>query len=307
MMNKAHKSEHQYEGQKNIKTAFLLNASFALLEVVAGLLTNSLAIFSDALHDFGDALSLGVAWFFEKHATKGPDHRYTYGYARFSLLGAFITATVLIIGSIFIVIQAVPRILKPETVVPEGMLAVAVLGIIFNGIAVLRMRKGQSINEKMVSWHLLEDMFGAVALLVVSGILLIWEVPIIDPLLSLAITIFILFNVAKNIKEIISIFLQAVPDTYSVDMIEKQLIDKADIEAVYHTHIWSLDGRRHMMSTHIVMPDNVPKDKIIEAKQRINIIAQEVGIEHVTVQVDFQSEIKVNDRHRNEEGEEETR
>lgn len=204
-----HDHEHGREG--NIKIAFFLNLFFTILEIIGGLWTNSMAILSDALHDLGDSISLGMAWYFEKYSQKGPDEFFSFGYARFSLLGALINSMVLIIGSILVLSRSIPRIFQPESVNAEGMLVFAILGIAINGLAAIRLRKGTSLNEKVVSWHLLEDVLGWIAVLAVSIALLFIDLPILDPILSILITLFVLFNVIKNIKAVMHVFLQGVP------------------------------------------------------------------------------------------------
>ncbi len=283
-------SHHHHDGQKNIRAAFLLNFLFTLIEIAGGIWTNSLAILSDALHDLGDSLSLGVAWFLEKYAKKGPDKRFSFGYARFSLLGALISSIVLISGSLLILIRIIPRILHPEAVNPKGMMVLAVLGVLANGFAVLRLRRGSSMNEKIVSWHLLEDLLGWIVVLTVSIVLMFWNVPVLDPLLSLAITIYVVFNVVKNLIEIMKIFLQGVPVDYSAEAIETRIVEQTSAVKAYHTHIWSMDGEHHMLSTHILLKEDAARNEIIKAKQTIKEIAQAMQIDHVTVQVDFDCE-----------------
>lgn len=285
-----HHHHHHEESEKNILFAFVLNLAFAIIEVAGGLWTNSIAILSDALHDFGDALSLGAAWFFQKKSKKQPDHRFSFGYARFSLLGALISAFVLVAGSALILFKTIPRLFYPEQVEPQGMLIFAVLGIVVNGAAIIRLSKGASINEKVVSWHLLEDALGWVAVLVASIILMFWDIPWIDPVLSLLITGYVLFGVFKNIIEIFIVLLQGTPDSVSTGEIQKQLAAEIDTATFHHIHLWSLDGEKTMMSLHMNVADDLSTKEIIEAKQKVAMIAEKLGIHHLTIQVDFTSE-----------------
>lgn len=291
-MDHTHHQEHHHSHDKqgNIKVAFLLNFVFAVLEIIGGLWANSMAILSDALHDLGDSLSLGIAWYLEKYAEKGPDFKFTFGYARFSLLGALINSFILVGGSILILANAIPRVLHPEEVNPEGMLIFAIVGIVINGIAGLRLRKGSSYNEKVVSWHLMEDVLGWVGILVASIILMLVDLPVIDPILSILITIFILYNVMKNLKEILHVFLQGVPGNLSIQEIEHAIAEQTGVLSVYHTHIWSLEGEQNLISTHIKVKDDTKHREIIDIKQNIRELMKEKGIEHVTVEVDFESE-----------------
>jgi cobalt-zinc-cadmium efflux system protein len=281
---------HHHQQSNNIKVAFFLNLSFTIIEIIGGLWTNSMAILSDALHDLGDSMSLGLSWFLQRYSKKSPDQQFSFGYARFSLLGAVINSVVLFIGSFFILNQTIPRILNPEPVNPQGMILFAIVGIVLNGAAVLKLQSGTSINEKVVSWHLLEDVLGWVVILVASIVLLFVDLPIIDPILSLLITLYVLFNVIKNLKEIMNIFLQGVPKELSIDKIESIISKEIDIVSIHHTHIWSLEGEKNMMSTHVVLEDGVSQDRIIQVKKDIKQVAQDNNIQHVTIEVEFDSE-----------------
>src|ERR1035437_4013039 len=210
--------EHHHQEVKNIKVAFFLNLFFTLLEIVGGFFTNSMAILSDALHDLGDCLSLGLASYFQRISNKGSDTSYSYGYRRFSLMGAIINCIVLTVGSIFILVEAIPRIFHPEKTQAAGMFLLAIVGILINGIAFLRLKKGDSMNEKVVSIHFLEDVLSWVAILVGSVVMYFFKVPFIDPLLSVGISIFILFNVYSNIRQTLHIILQGIPA--EIDIVE---------------------------------------------------------------------------------------
>lgn len=282
-----HRANHS---GNNIKVAFFLNLSFTIIEIIGGLWTNSMAILSDALHDLGDSISLGLAWYLERYSKKGPDPSFSYGYGRFSLLGALISSLVLVAGSAVILTQVIPRILKPQEVYPEGMLGLALLGIVVNGIAAIRLRKGDSLNEKVASWHLLEDVLGWVAVLIVSIVLMIKNIPILDPILSIIITLYVLYNVAKNLKEVLRVFLQGVPDQFSLEEIEEELSSIPNVASAYHTHIWSLEGHRNLLSTHLVVKDEITRDRIIELKTEVTRKMEEMGIHHVTIQIDFAEE-----------------
>lgn len=281
---------HNHSSTSNIKIAFFLNLSFTILEIIGGLWTNSMAILSDALHDLGDSFSLGIAWYLEGYSKKKPDEKFTYGYSRFSLLGALINSTILIGGSIFILTRAIPRLLAPEPINAKGMLAFAIVGIIVNGIAAIRLSRGTTLNERVVSWHLVEDVLGWVAVFIVSVILLFKDIPILDPILSIIITLYILYNVFKNLREIVNLFLQGTPDQFSIPKIEKEIVEKTDVILAHHTHIWSLEGEKHILSTHVVIEENSDQQKIINIKRNVKNLINELGIKHVTVEIEFKNE-----------------
>jgi len=249
-----------------------------------------MAILSDALHDLGDSLSLGVAWYLEKYSKRGPDEKYSFGYARFSLLGALINSLILMGGSVIIFINVIPRMFNPEPVNSKGMLLFALLGIAINGLAVLRLRKGTSLNEKVVLWHLMEDILGWVVILIASVVLLFVDIPILDPILSLGITLYILYHVVNNLREVLRILLQGVPGNLSIGAIEEEIVAKTGVVSVHHTHIWSLEGERNLLSTHIVLPDEVLRDELIAIKREVKELVRSRGIQHVTLEIDFASE-----------------
>lgn len=197
---------------------------------------------SDALHDLGDTLSLGLSWYFQKLSNKGATKKYSYGYKRFSLLGALINSIILVVGSIFIIREAIPGLINPEQADAKRMMWLAILGVIVNGAAVLKLKQGTSMNERVVSLHLLEDVLGWVAVLIASIVMQFWDVPILDPMLPLLIALFILFNVYKNIKETLRIILQVIPKEISIDTIREKLKNMPEIQEVHDCHVWSLDG-----------------------------------------------------------------
>ena len=285
-------AEHHdhHSNVSNIKLAFFLNLSFTIIEIIGGFLTNSMAILSDALHDLGDSLSLAMSWYLENYSQKGADKDFSYGYARFSLLGALINSIVLILGSVFILTKVIPRIFAPESVHPEGMLYLAILGIIVNGIAVFKLRGGSSLNKDVVSWHLLEDVLGWIAVLIVSIILIYKDLPILDPLLSLAINIYILYNVISKLKKVLNVFLQRVPDGIEIEELQQKIAAETQALAVHHTHIWTLDGEKNFLSTHIIIPEQISKAKIIELKAQIKKLLAVEKIDHVTIEIEYENE-----------------
>jgi cobalt-zinc-cadmium efflux system protein len=281
-------THHESESGKALALAFFINLTFTCIEIVGGLLTNSMAILSDALHDLGDSLSLGVSWFLERYSHKEKDSRYSYGYRRYSLLGAMLNLLVLVVGSVIILGQVIPRLFRPEPVNGTGMAGLAVVGIIANGIAVLRLRREGGLNARVMALHLLEDVLGWVAVLVVGIILLFWDVPILDPILSLVITGYVLFNVVKVLRRTLAVFLQAVPENIDVDEIEKQILLLDNVQSVHHTHVWSLDGVNHVLTTHIVVDDCSTRDTVMGIKSSIKSLTRNLRLEHTTVEIEYE-------------------
>ncbi len=283
-----HTDHHHTTG--NIKLAFFLNLGFTIFEIIGGIWTNSLAIVADAVHDLGDTLALGSAWYLENLSHKKGDKKYSYGYRRFSLLGAVITTLILIIGSLFVLSVAIPRLFEPESVHAEGMFMFAIIGIVVNGVAALRLKKDSSINSQAIAWHFIEDVLGWVAVLIVSIILLFKDIPILDPILSILITLYILFNVVKNLKKTVSIFLQAVPDETNIESFNQQIKTIQGVLDVHHTHVWSMDGEKNVLSTHVVIDDNTSQENILRIKEAIRHMVKEINIYHSTVEIEYISE-----------------
>ncbi len=278
---------HNQNSVKNIRAAFFLNLSFTIIEIVGGVMTNSIAIISDALHDFGDSLSLGIAWILQKFSEKENDDKFSLGYRRFSLLAGLINCFVLLGGSILILSEAIPRLLKPEQPHAKGMFLLAVLGIMVNGIAVLKIRNGKSLNEKVVSWHLLEDVLGWFAVLFVSIILMFKNLPILDPILSILITLIVLFNVLRNFKKSFFVFFQSVPDEVSIRDLEQKIRHIEGVNDIHHTHVWSLDGEHHVLSIHLVVKEDIERRLLSRIKQSVNQIGRDIGVDHLTVEIEF--------------------
>jgi len=285
-----HHHHHDHSDVKNIKVAFFLNLAFTILEIVGGFFTNSIAILSDAVHDLGDSLSLGLSWYFQKKAKQKSDTSYSYGYRRFSLLGAIINSIVLVVGSIFILSAAIPRIFHPQHTNVEGMFLLAIIGVLVNGAAVFRLRKGHSLNEKVVSLHLLEDVLGWIAILVGSIVMYFFEVPILDPIMSIAIACFVLFNVYKNLSQSLHIILQGIPEEVNLKEITEILQQIETVESIHDLHIWSADGSYIVLTVHVVVANEMSMEKLAELKDEIRNVLYNINIEHVTIEFEMANE-----------------
>jgi cobalt-zinc-cadmium efflux system protein len=285
-MSGHHHSSHEHDSESGLKLVFWLNAAFAVFEIAGGLYTNSLSILSNAFHDLGDSAALGLAWYFQRISLRQRDALYTYGYKRFSLVGALITSVILLLGSLVIITESIPRLLHPEPVNSMGMLVFAVIGILVNGAAMFKLKKGESRNEKMISLHLLEDVLGWGAVLITGILLQFIDFPILDPLLSLGITVFILFRVFQNMRQTFRIFLQAVPQEEMNSAVETALLSIEGIHDVHDFHSWTLDGSYHVASLHMSVNPNLSVDDIEKIKQLARKALTEKGIDHVTIETE---------------------
>lgn len=246
-----HGHPHNHETH-DLRLAFALNLVFTLIEIVGGLYTNSVAILSDALHDFGDSISLGIAGFLSSYAARGRDRTYSCGYRRFSQLSAAVSGFVLVVGSLYILSEAIPRLISPERSNAQGMILIALVGIAANGVGALRLRGGATFNVQTVAWHLMEGVLGWAAVLVVGIVLSVTDIHILDPILSILITGYVLFNVIPKLRRTLSVFLQSVPEHVDMDAIVLA-IEEVDRVSTHHVHIWSLDGARHVLTAHVVV------------------------------------------------------
>ena len=194
MSHHNHHDHHDHHGEsaKSILTALILNLVFSALELIGGLLTNSAAITSDSLHSFADAVSTGIAYLFERKKSK-----------KYSIIGGFIVSGFLVVGSVHLIIEAIERIQDPAEVNYEGMMLFAVLGVLFNLLAALATREGKSFNQKTVNLHMLEDTFSWLAVLLGAIVMKLTGVHLIDPILSIAIALYILYRAFRNCYNVI--------------------------------------------------------------------------------------------------------
>jgi cobalt-zinc-cadmium efflux system protein len=285
-----HSHDHSHESGKNLAMAFLLNLFFCIVELIGGLLTNSMAILSDALHDFGDSLSLGLAWYLQKVSGRKPDLQYTYGYKRFSTLSALVNSVVLLLGSGIVLYECVGRLFHPVAPDAKGMLLLAFFGLLVNGFAAWKLSRGSSLNERTVSLHLLEDVLGWVAVLIVSIIMMFVSVPILDPLLSIGISIFMLYNVYRNLKNVFRVFLQGKPDEVDGEKLIAALKELHGVEDIHDWHIWSMDNEFMVSSVHLVVSDTFSKQEQQTLRSAAHQVLKSMGVQHATIEIESASE-----------------
>ena len=272
--------------QKSMLTAFLLNLFFSLFEFFGGMVSGSYAITSDALHDLGDAVSIGVSILLEGKSKKSPDEKYTYGYGAFSLVGALFTTSILIAGSILIISGATRRIINPIETNHEKMLIFAIIGVAANSISAFVTNSKDNANIRAVNLHMLEDVLGWLCVLLGAVIIHFTKLHIIDPVLSIAVSLYILFHAVDNIKDIFSVFLHKVPDSINISDVKKELMKITGITDIHHLHIWACDQHSIISTLHVVTDENP-----IEIKKRIREELIHFGITHVTAEFERSGEI----------------
>ena len=271
--------------QSKILVAFILNLAFSIFEFIGGAITGSVAIVSDAIHDVGDAMSIGISYFLEKKSKKQPDDTYTYGYARFSVIGGVITTVILLVGSAAVIYNAIVRIFNPIEINYDGMIVFAIFGVIVNFAAAYFTRGGHSINQKAVNLHMLEDVLGWMLVLVGAVIMRFTDIRIIDPLMSIGVAIFILINAVRNLKEVIDLFLAKLPAHLNIDEIKEHICEIDGVKGVHHIHIWSMDGQSNYATMHVVCTGDSH-----EVKHKIREELKEHGIGHVTLELETEGE-----------------
>ncbi|BDA80835.1 cobalt transporter [Leptospira kobayashii] len=279
-----HHDHGKGEGAKNIALAFVINAGFTILEIVGGLLTNSMAVLSDGFHDLGDSLALGLAYAMEKKSSKRKTKNLTYGYKRFSILSAFVTSLILTSSAIMLSYFSFVKLWNPEPMEVSGVLGLAVLGLLVNGFGFLKLNASGGWNEKSVRLHLLEDVLGWALVLIMGVILKIVDWFWLDPLLSLGLNLFILSRSIPNLIQIGKIFLQYVPENLSVTDVENQIktLDRSIVD-VHDSRLWSLDGESHVYSGHIVIKSELQTLRY-RMKNSIKSRLNEMGVAHVTLE-----------------------
>ena len=271
--------------EKNILLAFILNLAFSVFEFVGGIFTGSVAIVSDAVHDMGDAASIGISYFLEKKSKKQPDGKYTYGYARFSVLGSIITTVILLFGSVLVIFNAVNRVIEPTEINYNGMIIFAIIGTSINFAAAFLTRDGKSLNQKAVNLHMIEDVLGWVVVLLGAIVMRFTDFALIDPIMSIGVAVFILVHAIKNLKEAIDLFLEKTPHGITIQEMREHIAQLEGVLDVHHIHIWSMDGQAHYATMHIVT--NADAHQI---KEKIRAEAREHGISHVTLELESEGE-----------------
>ncbi|WP_114781533.1 cation diffusion facilitator family transporter [Botryobacter ruber] len=284
---------HEHKSN-NIKVAFFLNLSFTMLELVGGLISGSIAIIADSLHDFADSLALGLGWYFERKSEREErNERYTYGYKRFSMLSALINAIVLVLGAVYIFYESIRRIMHPQMPDVKWMIGIAILGVILNGIGAWKLKSGKGLNSKVLTIHLMEDTAGWVAVLIVSIILLFADIPVLDPILAIVINVAVLVFVFVKLAEVVKIFLQRVPKGVNLPLLEQKLLCLDGVERVEHFHVWGLTEEKKVVTVHIKTKD-LDMPELQALKEAVQQVFEALNTEHITIDLQSFSDYRHN-------------
>lgn len=268
-----------------ILVAFLLNLAFSVYEFIGGIFTGSIAIVSDAIHDIGDAAGIGLSYFLERKSKGQPDEKYSYGYARYSVIGGVVNTLILLVGSVAVIYKAIGRIIDPAEINYNGMIIFAIVGVVVNSCAAFFTRDGDSLNQKAVNLHMLEDVLGWIVVLVGAIVMKFTDFALLDPIMSIGVAAFILVNTIKNLKEAIDIFLEKTPSDTDISEIISHVGEIEGVLGVHHVHVWTIDGQNKYATMHIV--SNADHR---EVKERVREELREHGICHATLELETEDE-----------------
>lgn len=276
-------NHHKKAGQ-NLAFVFFMNLAFNIIVIAGGLATNSMAILADCIHDMSDTISIAVAWFLEHVSQRDSTDNYSYGYQRFSILGAVITSIFVIIMAFVILSEAIPRLFMPEGVDAGGMLIVAVIGIIFKTISVHRLHDGETFNEKAILFHQIGDVFEWVAILILSVALMFWDgAQYLDPFVSIGIALWLIFNLGRNLYKSVEVLLQKTPNHFDVGEFRESVLNIEGVNAIDDFHAWSLDGIDSVLTLKVSIDNNEMQDEI---KKEIYSISSKYHIVDITIEFD---------------------
>ena len=273
-----HNHKHNHKTEKNILIAFILNISFSIFEIIGGIITGSIAIISDAIHDAGDALSIGISYFLERKSNKKSDTNYTFGYRRYSILGALISTCILLIGTFIVIYNAIGRLINPVDINYNGMIIIAIVGVIINFLAAHYTKDGDSLNQHAVNLHMLEDVLGWVVVLIGSIVIKFTNFVYLDSIMSIVISIYLIIESFKNIKRIMNILLIKIPEGITVEEVKDKILKIKEVKDVHHVHIWTIDGEKNYATIHVVADKNI--------KEEIRKELEDIGIHNVTIELE---------------------
>ena len=263
--------------------AFFLNLTYAIVEFIAGGVFGSSAVLADSVHDLGDAIAIGISAFLESISNREEDSHYTLGYKRFSLLGAMVTAVILMTGSVLVILENIAKIFHPQPVNDEGILWLGIIAITINVLASLVIRKGQTKNESILSLHFLEDTLGWVAVILMAIVLRFTDWYILDPLLSIAISFFVLSKALPRFWSTLKIFLDAVPEGVDIQKIKTDLAELDHVASINQLNLWTMDGLEKNAIVHVCLKE---MEHMETCKESIRIFLKNCGFQNITIEVD---------------------
>ncbi len=285
---------HHYKGpsKRNLFISILLNAGITIAEFIGGILSNSLALISDAVHNLSDTLAIIISYIAMLAGNKKSNLKKTFGYKRIEILAALLNAVVLVVISIYLFYEAYKRFLNPEPIGTKLMFIVATIGLAGNLISVLLLHKDSShnLNVKAAYLHLIGDTLSSVGVIIGSVLIYFYNVTWIDPLLTVIIGIIILRGTWGIIKETIEILMQASPTNLDLQKVKNSLENHTEIKNIHHIHSWRLSDNIIHFQCHAELKNNLTIEKADQVRLDLeNILHKEFGIEHITIQMESDS------------------
>jgi cobalt-zinc-cadmium efflux system protein len=281
--------EHNHAiSQKNLGIAIILNAIIFGVELVGGLLTNSLALISDAMHNLSDFFALILSYIASKIVLWNSNYKKTYGYVRVEIFVAFINSVSLVLIGGYIIYEALQRINNPEPVIGLWMLIIATVGFIANAFSTILLKKDaeHDLNAKSAYLHLLTDAIESLSVIIVGGLIYWFGWNILDPIISIAIGIFIIKSAWNIVLETVNILTEGTPKGIDINEVASAIKTFPEVKSVHHLHVWSLSSQFRALSAHIVVKDGL----ISKGNEIINKIEVELehkfNINHPTLQLE---------------------
>lgn len=284
-----HGPEVNSDSISGLKWAFFINITFAILELIGGMWSNSVAVISDSIHDFGDAFSILLMLGFEKFSQKKNDAKYTYGYQRFSVIGAIIGGGIILMSSVMVIAHSIPRIIKPEMPQLDGMLIFSIFGVLANSYAAFKMIKGKKLMDQMLMWHLFEDVLSWVIVFFAAIVLRFVDFPQLDALLGILLSLWVIYQVLKRLREGFRILLMANLSQVSIEQLQTELSQMENVKDVHHCHLWTLDGMTNILTCHVVVDSKLDIQSVEELKKKIKIDLKKHHISEATIEIEYSS------------------
>lgn len=269
----------------NNKITIILNLIFSILEIIGGILTNSISLISGAIHDITDSISICISNLFNNKSKRKSNNNYSFGYVRYKIIGNFFTSIILLLCSIAIIYFSISRIKHPLDVNYDAMIIFSIFGILINGYAAYKTKEDNKNN--------MIDVFGWIIVLIGSILIKILNNSIIDPVVSLLVAIFILYQVYKYIYKIFTIIMEKVPNNLNINQIQKDLIEENKlIKELNNTNIWALDDNDIYFTSHILLNESIDENGLIELKNNIKKYLINLNIKHITLEIVYNNETK---------------
>ncbi len=284
-----HSHSEKLSGQKLLWVT-LLNLSITIVQIVGGLISNSLSLLSDAIHNLGDSSAIFIAFLAGKASRKKPDERRTFGYKRVEILAALLNAIVLISICIFLFYEAYKRFQNPEPIHGKLMMIVAVFGLLANLVSVLVLEKDKdhSLNVKAAYMHLLGDTLSSVAVIIGGVAIWLFNIYWIDPLITVLVGIYIVWHTWEIVQQTIDILMQSTPEGINLQELKVKVENVEGIENIHHVHVWKLDDTQIHLEAHVNLVHDVTMTEMMAIQNDVeNVLKNDFGIGHVTLQMGF--------------------